>query len=187
MDDTTSLLFGLDSFRVVDVVRVADRAVQVVVETVERQGLSPACGPGGPGGEGPLAGAGYCATCPWPISSWRCGGVSAVSCAARTDLCAPLVHADQRRRLRPGPGWSSAPATAAPTEAVARSNRAVSEVAAEELEDLLAHGAPGLGVSCAEWLPAPAPTHVLGIDKTGDRADRCGSCTTSGGGAATRG
>ena len=34
MDDTTSLLFGLDSFRVVDVVRVADRVVQVVVETV---------------------------------------------------------------------------------------------------------------------------------------------------------
>ena len=35
MDDTTSLLFGLDSFRVVDVVRVADRLVQVVIETVD--------------------------------------------------------------------------------------------------------------------------------------------------------
>jgi hypothetical protein len=44
MDDTTSLLFGLDTFRVVDVVRVADRAVQVVIETVERQGFCPACG-----------------------------------------------------------------------------------------------------------------------------------------------
>ena len=44
MDDTTSLLFGLDSFRVVDVVRVADRVVQVVVETVEPQGFCPDCG-----------------------------------------------------------------------------------------------------------------------------------------------
>jgi hypothetical protein len=43
MDDTTSLLFGLDSFRVVDVVRVADRMVQVVIETVERQGICPDC------------------------------------------------------------------------------------------------------------------------------------------------
>ena len=44
MDDPTSLLFGLDSFRVVDVVRVADRLVQVVIETVDRQGLCPDCG-----------------------------------------------------------------------------------------------------------------------------------------------
>jgi transposase len=46
MDDTTSLLFGLDSFRVVDVVRVADQVVQVVVETVEPQGFCPECGVG---------------------------------------------------------------------------------------------------------------------------------------------
>ena len=44
MDDPTSLLFGLESFRVVDVVRVADRMVQVVVETVEQQGICPDCG-----------------------------------------------------------------------------------------------------------------------------------------------
>ena len=44
MDDTTSLLFGLDSFRVVDVVRVADRVVQVVVETVEHKGFCPDVG-----------------------------------------------------------------------------------------------------------------------------------------------
>lgn len=43
MDDHTSLLFGLDSFRVVDVVGVADRMVQVVVETVEQQGICPEC------------------------------------------------------------------------------------------------------------------------------------------------
>ena len=38
MDDTTSLLFGLDSFRAVD------RVVQVVVETAEPQGFCPECG-----------------------------------------------------------------------------------------------------------------------------------------------
>lgn len=35
MDDLTSLLFGLDDFRVVDVVRIDDRVVQVVIETLE--------------------------------------------------------------------------------------------------------------------------------------------------------
>jgi len=35
MDDPTSLLFGLGSFAVVDVSRVADGAVQVVIETRE--------------------------------------------------------------------------------------------------------------------------------------------------------
>jgi len=44
MNDPTSLLFGLESFRVVDVVRVADRVVQVVVETADRQGICPECG-----------------------------------------------------------------------------------------------------------------------------------------------
>ncbi len=44
MDDTTSLLFGLDSFRVVDVVRVADRIVRVVIETLEQQGTCTDCG-----------------------------------------------------------------------------------------------------------------------------------------------
>jgi putative MFS transporter len=44
MDDPTSLLFGLGSFRVVDVVRVADGVVRVVIETVELQGMYPDCG-----------------------------------------------------------------------------------------------------------------------------------------------
>lgn len=44
MDDRTSMLFGLDAYRVVDVVPVDDSAVQVVVETVEGQGIWPDCG-----------------------------------------------------------------------------------------------------------------------------------------------
>ena len=34
MDDPTSLLFGLDGFRVIEVVRVGNRVVQVLIETV---------------------------------------------------------------------------------------------------------------------------------------------------------
>src|SRR5215212_2216414 len=44
MDETTSVLFGLDDHRVLDVVRVGDRVVRVVIETVEREGACPACG-----------------------------------------------------------------------------------------------------------------------------------------------
>jgi hypothetical protein len=41
MDDTTSVLFGLDGHRVLDVVRVGDRVVRVVIETIEREGSLP--------------------------------------------------------------------------------------------------------------------------------------------------
>jgi hypothetical protein len=44
MDDRTSLLFGPETFRVVDVVRVGDQVVQVVIETVAPQGACPDCG-----------------------------------------------------------------------------------------------------------------------------------------------
>jgi hypothetical protein len=44
MDDPTSLLFGLESFRVVDVVRVADQVLQVVIETIAPQGVGPTAG-----------------------------------------------------------------------------------------------------------------------------------------------
>jgi transposase len=44
MDAPTSLLFGLDGFRVVDVVRVDDRVIQVLIETVELSWACPECG-----------------------------------------------------------------------------------------------------------------------------------------------
>src|SRR3954469_7636198 len=44
MDETTSVLFGLDDHRVLDVVGVGDRVVRVVIETLEREGACPACG-----------------------------------------------------------------------------------------------------------------------------------------------
>jgi hypothetical protein len=44
MDDPTSLLFGLDEFTVVDVVRVADGLVEVVIETTKPVSACPDCG-----------------------------------------------------------------------------------------------------------------------------------------------
>src|SRR3954471_20252424 len=44
MDETTSVLFGLDDHRVLDVVRVGDRVVRVLIETIEREGACPSCG-----------------------------------------------------------------------------------------------------------------------------------------------
>jgi transposase len=44
MGDPTSLLFGLDEFTVVDVVRVAEGLVEVVVETANAESACPDCG-----------------------------------------------------------------------------------------------------------------------------------------------
>ena len=90
MDDTTSLLFGLDSFRVVDVVRVADRMVQVVVETVARQGFCPDGGTAsGRVKDRP------CGADPRPASRRPAGGAvvaQAPTALPGLDVCASVVH-----------------------------------------------------------------------------------------------
>jgi len=127
MDDITSLLFGLDSFRVVDVIRVADQVVQVVVETVEPQGICPDCGVASTKVKDrslvrirdlPVADAQVAL---W----WRKRRLICVesSCSRRsftptTDEIPARARLTARLRQRLA-------------EAVARSNRAVSEVAAE--------------------------------------------------------
>jgi transposase len=167
MDDTTSLLFGLDSFRVADVVRVADRVVQVVVETVERQAICPDCGQSStrvkdrqlvrirdlPVGDQQVA--------LW----WRKRRLLCLTaeCARRsfTQVTAEIpprsrLTARLRQRL---------------AEAVARSNRAVSEVATEYgVAWRTVHRS--FIVAAAGWLGEPAPTRVLGIDETRARTVR---------------
>lgn len=44
MDDPTSLLYGLDSFRVIDVSHVADDEVRVVIEVTAVEAACPECG-----------------------------------------------------------------------------------------------------------------------------------------------
>jgi hypothetical protein len=77
IDETTSLLFGLDSFRVVDVVRVADRVARVVIVTVAAQGLCPDCGQPSTRLNDRRYGFAICRLLARP--SWRGGG----SCAAK--------------------------------------------------------------------------------------------------------
>src|SRR5574342_750353 len=127
MDDTTSLLFGLDSFRVVDVVRVADRVVQVVVETVEPQGICPDCGVVSTKvtdramvriRDLPVADAQV--TLWWRKRRLICVGSS----CSRRSFTPATEEIPARSRL-------TARLRQRLAEAVARSNRAVSEVAAE--------------------------------------------------------
>ena len=167
MDDTTSLLFGLDSFRVVDVVRVADRLVQVVIETVERQGICPDCGRSSTRVKDrslvqirDLPAADQHVALWWRKRRLIC---QEPSCARRsftqeTEEIPPRSRLTSRLRLRLA-------------EAVARSNRAVSEVAGEyRVSWRTVHDA--FVAASADWLPAPAPTRVLGIDETRARTVR---------------
>jgi transposase len=167
MHDPTSLLFGLESFRVVDVVRVADRVVQVVVETADRQGICPECGTASRRvKDRPLVRIRDLPVADQQVALWwrkrrlaclepSCprGSFTQVSSEIppRSRLTARL-----RQRL---------------AEAIAGSNRAVSEVAAEYgVAWRTAHRA--LVAAAARWLGPPTPTRVLGIDETRARTVR---------------
>jgi transposase len=167
MDETTSVLFGLDDHRVLGVTRVDERVVRVVIEPIEREGACPACG----------------------VLSAR---VKDRPLVRLRDLPASgqLVQLwCRRRRLacrEPDcPRMSFTPASAqVPTRArltarlreelaaaIAGSNRAVADVAAEhEVSWHTAHKA--LVAAAAHWLPEPTPTRVLGIDETRTRTVR---------------
>jgi transposase len=167
MDDPTSLLFGLDSFRVVDVVRVADRAVQVVVETVAPQGFCPDCGAASTRvKDRPLVRVRDLPASDQQVALWwrkRRLLCHEPSCPRRsfTQVSAeipPRSRMTDRLRQRLA-------------EAIARSNRAVSEVAAEYgVAWRTAHRA--FVAAAATWLGTPTPTRVLGIDETRARRVR---------------
>jgi transposase len=167
MDDPTSLLFGLESFRVVDVVRVADRVVQVVVETIEQQGICPDCGTASSRvKERPLVRVRDLPMADQQVALWwrkRRLTCQEPACprASFTQVSAEIPPRSRltgrlRQRL---------------AEAIAGSNRAVSEVAAEYgVAWRTAHRA--LVAAAARWLGPPAPTRVLGIDETRARTVR---------------
>jgi transposase len=166
MDDPTSLLFGLDSFVVIDVVRVED-GVRVVIETVAAEAPCRDCG----------------------TLSWR---VKDRPLARVKDLPAggQLVELwwRKRRLICAEPTCSLSSFTEVTAEipsrsrltgrlrqrlaaSIAGSNRAVSDVAREYgVAWQTAHAA--LVAAAARWLPEPAPTPVLGIDETRARRVR---------------
>jgi transposase len=167
MDDPTSLLFGLDEFRVVDVERVAEKVVQVVIETVDVVARCPDCGaPSSRIKDRPrvqikdLPVSGQRVLLCWRKRRLLCldTGCPRSSFTETTTAIPPRARLTVRLREQLA-------------RAIAGSNRAVLEVAAEhDVSWHTAHSA--LVTAAARWLPAPPPTRVLGVDETRARRVR---------------
>jgi transposase len=167
MHEATSVLFGLDGFRVIDVERVDDDLVRVVVETIDRHGACPGCGQVSsrvkqrppvrikdlPAGDSQVQ-------LWWRKRRLVCRQPS----CARGSFTQAMPQIPPRSRL-------TNRLRAKVASAIAASNRAVSEVAGEyRIAWHTAHRA--LIAAAARWLPEPAPTAVLGIDETRARSVR---------------
>jgi transposase len=168
LSDPASVLFGLeDEFTVLQVERKAPDAVAMLVELTAREGPCPACGVlSSAVKERPvsrlvdLPAGGQQVELRWRKRRLVCGETL---CPRRsfTQTCTavrPRGRVTERLRDRVA-------------TAIAGSNRAVSDVAAEYgLSWPTAHKA--LISAAARWLPAPEPTTVLGIDETRFRTVR---------------
>lgn len=166
MHEATSVLFGPDGFRVLDVQRVDDDLLRVVVETIDRHGASPTAGRSAVGSSSVR----WCGSGTWwVIARCSCGGESVAWCAR----IGSVAGVRSRRRCRRSPARSRLTnrLRAKVASAIAASNRAVAEVAGEcRIAGHTAHRA--LIAAAAWWLPEPAPTAVLGIDETRARSVR---------------
>ena len=167
MDDPTSLLFGLDEFTVVDVVRVAEGLVEVVVETANAESACPDCGMR----SGRVKDRPRVRVKDLPASGqrvrlwWR---KRRLLCLDRS--CARLSFTEATTAIPPRSRLTVRLREQLAT-AIAGSNRAVAEVAAGHgVSWHTAHDA--LVAAAARWLPNPPPTRVLGIDETRARRVR---------------
>jgi transposase len=168
MSDATSVLFGLeDEFRVLEVQRVDNTTVKVIIEQAARAGPCPECGVfSGTVKDRPmmrlkdLPVSGQSVQLWWRKRRLICGEglcphktFTQVSAAVR-----PRARVTERLRRRVA-------------TAIASGNRAVSEVASEYgVSWPTAHKA--LVAAAARWLPEPKPTSRLGIDETRFRSVR---------------
>jgi transposase len=165
MDETTSVLFGLDDHRVLDVVRVGDRVVRVVIETLEREGACPACGVlSARVKDRPLVRLRDLPASGQRVQLW---------CRRRRLACrerdCPRLSFTQASAQVPARARVTTRLRERLAQAIAGSNRAVAEVAAEHgVSWHTAHKA----LVAARWLPEPTPTRVLGIDETRTRTVR---------------
>jgi transposase len=167
MNDTTSLLFGLDGYGVLDVEDIGDDAVRVVIEPLDSECACPGCGViSSRVKDRPLRRIKDLPASGRRVELW---------CRQRRLAC--LEQACPRRSFTLTTG--QVPPRARVTgrlrgklaSSIARSNRAVSDVAAEfGVSWTTAHRA--LIAHAARWLPAPEPTRVLGIDETRARSVR---------------
>src|SRR5215213_372148 len=169
MDDTTSVLFGLDGHRVLDVVDVGDRVVRVVIETIEREGACPACGVlSARVKDRPLVRVRDLPASGQRVELWCRRRRRRLAC--REAAC-PRLSFTQVSAQVPARARVTARLRQRLAAAIAGSNRAVADVAAEH--DVSWHTAhKALVAAAARWLPEPAPTRVLGIDETRTRTVR---------------
>src|SRR5215217_8663822 len=117
MYDTTSVLFGLDDHRVLDVTRVGDRVVRVVIETLEREGGCPSCGVLSSRLKDALT-----VVRLWRRRRWKQAGGRAVQHLRRAGPLAPAgLRASGRRSDAAAP--PRAPGPVADTQRAARSHR----------------------------------------------------------------
>src|SRR4051794_17147738 len=167
MDDTTSVLFGLGDHRVLDVVRVGDRGVRGVIETIDRGGACPACGVlSARVKDRPLVRLRDLPASGQRVQLW----CRRRRLACREPAC-PRLSFTQASAQVPARARVTTRLRARLAEAIAGSNRAVADVAAEHRVSWhTAHRA--LVAAAARWLPAPTPTRVLGIDETRARSVR---------------
>lgn len=167
MDENTSLLFGLDEFVVIDVTRVGDQFVQVVIEMIAAEAACPGCGVFSHRIKDrprvrirDLPASGQAVALWWRKRRLVCAEpacVRATFTQASTAI-GPRARLTARLRLKVA-------------QAIAVSNRAVAEVGREyALSWHTAHRA--LITAASGWLPAPVPTRVLGIDETRARSVR---------------
>jgi transposase len=168
LSDPVAVLFGLeDEFDILSVDRIAADRVKVTVELTAREGPCPACGvlssavkerPVGRLNDLPAAG--QRVELWWRKRRLVCGEALCPrrSFSQTCEAVRPRGRVTERLRDRVA-------------TAIAGSNRAVSDVAAEYgVSWPTAHKA--LISAAARWLPAPEPTTVLGIDETRFRTVR---------------
>ncbi len=167
MNDTTSLLFGLDGYGVLDVTDVGPGCVRVVIETIETEAACPECGVlSGRVKDRPLRRVKDLPASGQEVQLW---------CRKRRLVCreqaCPRATFTQATGQLPVRARVTARLREKLAVCIAGSNRAVADVAAEYgVSWTTAHGA--LIAHAARWLPAPEPTRVLGIDETRARSVR---------------
>jgi len=166
MHNFTSLLFGLDEFQVIDVApTTCPDLLRVVIEMIETQAACPSCGVFSGGiKERPqrrikdLPGSGQQVELWWRKRRLKC--VEA-ECPTQSFTQTSLAIAPGSRmtdRLLAKVAWS-----------IAKSNRSISDVC-REYRVSWTTGNKALAAAVQQWLPAPEPTRVLGIDETRARS-----------------
>jgi transposase len=168
LSDPTAMLFGLEAeFDVLSVARAGPSMVTVVIEQAAREGPCPDCGVlTSAVKERPLVRVKDLPASGQTVELWW----RKRRLVCREPLCGRKTFTQTAAAVRPR-GRVTERLRAKVATAIAGSNRAVSDVAAEYgVSWPTAHQA--LVAAAARWLPEPEPTAVLGIDETRFRSVR---------------